>query len=152
MTNLASVSIIFSKTLLGSIALGADVAAAQILKRHLVCIDVAAVNADVSSKFLLAVGELAAEPSRRWLLVQFLDIHWALTPHLHHKAGGWATRYGPSEALGKHRYSCDREEQQCKHVKQSGLPDSNSWCCWVLHMQCWLLNELYTVVNQSACC
>lgn len=118
MTNLASVGIIFGKTLLGSIALGADVADAQILKRHLVCVDVAAVNADVSSKFLLAVGELAAKPGRRWLLVQFLDIHWALTPHLHHKTGVGQQDMAPPEALEKHRYSCGRVERQCKHDKQ----------------------------------
>lgn len=68
-TDLASVSVVFGKALFGGIALRADVAAAQLLKRHLVGIDIPAVNADVSGKLLLAVGELAPKPGRGWLLV-----------------------------------------------------------------------------------
>ena len=52
-SHLASVRVIFGETLLGSIALRADVAATQLLKRHLVGVDVSAVNADVCGKLLL---------------------------------------------------------------------------------------------------
>lgn len=86
-TDLASVSVVFGEALFGGIALRADVAAAQLRKRHLVGVDIAAVNADVSGKLLLAVGELAPKPGRGWLLVQLLHVHWALTSDLHPKIG-----------------------------------------------------------------
>lgn len=86
-TDLASVNVVFGKALLGGIALRADVAAAQLLKRHLVGIDIPAVNADVGGKLLLGVSQFAPKPSRRWLLVQFLHIDWALTSDLYCKVG-----------------------------------------------------------------
>ena len=86
-THLASVNIIFGKALLRGIALRADIAAAQLLKRHLVGIDVPTVNAYVGGKLLLAVGQLAPKPGRGWLLVQLLHIDWALTSDLYNEVG-----------------------------------------------------------------
>ena len=119
-TNLASVNVVFGKTLLGGIALGADIATAQLLKRHLVGIDISAVDADVSGKLLLAVCELAPKPSWRWLLVQFLDIDWALTPDLRHKAGEWAQERWFLGSTGTVVVVCSR--------KTVYVSDRNSWC------------------------
>lgn len=86
-TYLASVNIIFGKALLGGITLRADIAATQLSKWHLVGVDVPTVNADVSCKLLLTVGELAPEPGRRGFLVQLLHIDRALASDLYHKVG-----------------------------------------------------------------
>ena len=85
MTHLASVDIIFGKTLLRRIALWADILIAKLLKWLLASVDVPTVNADVGGKLLLLGSKPAAKPSRCRLLVQSPHIDSALSPHLQAK-------------------------------------------------------------------
>ena len=81
--HLAGLRIISCKSLLGCIALWADIRAADFLKGCLVGVNVATVNADVCGKLLLLCCQLAAKPGRCGSLIESFYIYIALATNLH---------------------------------------------------------------------